>query len=104
MEQCQVLDDAALVPDDDVVGDRVRRVVFAAHVPTGGRIGDRVCESREKCHCEAGRSGRPDLGWPAEEEQGQEGVEGAAAGGVHQEAEGRVIIIDCCDNRETSLL
>lgn len=76
------------------MGDRVRRVVPAADVPAGGRVCDCVREPCEERDRETGWSGGPDLGWPAEAAEGAQGVEGAAAGRVHQATEGRVIAED----------
>lgn len=83
LEQCQVLDDATSLPHDDLLGHCLRRLVPAAHVPAGGRVGDRICQPREERDREAGRSGGPDLGRSVEATEGEEGVEGAAAGGVY---------------------
>jgi len=55
LEQCEVLDDAVSVHDDDLVGHCVRCVVPAAHVQAGRRVGDRLREPGEERHCQAGR-------------------------------------------------
>lgn len=91
LEQRQVLDDAAPVPDDDQLGDCVRRLVLAPDVSAGGRVCDCFRQPSKGGDCETGRPCRPDLGRSVKAEQGQEGVEGAAAGGVYEEDEGRMM-------------
>lgn len=91
MEQLAVLDDAVPVHDDDLVGDRLRRLVSASDDARRERVGHRLCQPGEERHRQAGRSGRSGVGRPAQTDETKEGVEGEATGGVYQAAQRRMM-------------
>jgi hypothetical protein len=90
LEQLTLLHDAVPLPDDDLLGDCVRRVVPAAHVPRRKRIGHRFRQPGERCDRQTGWPRRSHVGRPAETDETEEGVEGETTGGLFQAAQGRI--------------